>query len=150
MVNASQKTHFDRRTLFLARLHRDRETEVHTTSSLLSFSPRETQAAVIVALLTSVEHLLSRFTSDQITLHPNKCRAREVPHEVIMDTLHVVSETGTDSTIEKRIELILDLARRLELLDDLLRTARAKRCATDTEVSLADVDQAKLDAMFVL
>ena len=67
-----------------------------------------------------------------------------------MDTLHVVSETGTDSTIEKRIELILDLARWLELLDDLLRTARAKRCATDTEVSLADVDQAKLDAMFVL
>jgi len=38
----------------------------------------------------------------------------------------------------------------LELLDNLLRTVRAKRRATDTEVSLADVDQAELDAMFVL
>lgn len=67
-----------------------------------------------------------------------------------MDALHVVSGTGTDSTIKKRIELILDLTRRLELLDDLLNNARAKRCATDTRVSLADVDQAELDAMFVL
>ena len=67
-----------------------------------------------------------------------------------MDTLPVVSETGADLAIKQRIELILDLTRRLELLDDLLNNARAKRCATDTEVSLAEVDQAELDAMFVL
>jgi hypothetical protein len=37
----------------------------------------------------------------------------------------------------------------VDLLDDLLRAARARRCATDTELGLAEVNQAELDAMFV-
>jgi hypothetical protein len=46
----------------------------------------------------------------------------------------VVPEISPDLTIEQRIELRLDLMRRVKLLDDLLRTAQAKRCATDSFV----------------
>ena len=67
-----------------------------------------------------------------------------------MDTLPLIPEIKANLTIEQRIELVLDLTRRVELLDDLLRAARARRCATDTEVSLAEVDQAEIDAMLVL
>lgn len=67
-----------------------------------------------------------------------------------MDTPPLIPEIKANLTIEQRIELVLDLTRRVELLDDLLRAARARRCATDTEVSLAEVNQAELDAMLVL
>ena len=67
-----------------------------------------------------------------------------------MDTRPLIPEIKANPTIEQRIELVLDLTRRVELLDGLLRAARARRCATDTEVSLADVDQAEIDAMLVL
>lgn len=67
-----------------------------------------------------------------------------------MDTRPLIPEIKPNPTIEQRIELVLDLTRRVELLDVLLRAARARRCATDTEVSLADVDQAEIDAMLVL
>jgi hypothetical protein len=67
-----------------------------------------------------------------------------------MDARPLIPEIKANLTIEQRIELVLDLTRRMELLDDLLRAARARRCATDTEVSLADMDQADIDAMLVL
>jgi hypothetical protein len=52
----------------------------------------------------------------------------------------VTAEIGTNSTHEKRIELVLDLTRRLELLDDLLRTSRARRCSTETGMEQAELD----------
>ena len=58
-----------------------------------------------------------------------------------MDAPPLIPEIKPNLTTEQRIELVLDLTRRLELLDDLLRAARARRRATDTEVSLAEVDQ---------
>lgn len=67
-----------------------------------------------------------------------------------MDTPPLIPEIKVNLTIEQRIELVLDLTRRVELLDDLLRAATARRCATDTEASLAEVNQAELDAMPVL
>jgi hypothetical protein len=67
-----------------------------------------------------------------------------------MDARPLIPEIKANLTIEQRIKLVLDLTRRMELLDDLLRAARARRCATDTEVSLADMDQADIDAMLVL
>ena len=67
-----------------------------------------------------------------------------------MDTPPLIPEIKANLTIEQRTELVLDLTRRVELLDDLLRAARARRCATDTEASLAEVNQAELDAMLVL
>jgi len=66
-----------------------------------------------------------------------------------MNALPLIPEIKANLTIEQLIELVLDLTRRVELLDDLLRAARARRCATDTEVSLAEVDQAEI-AMLVL
>lgn len=60
-----------------------------------------------------------------------------------MDLLTVVPqlpEIRDDATIERRIELILDLTRRLELLDGLLRTARAKRSARDSQFRLTELD----------
>jgi len=67
-----------------------------------------------------------------------------------MDALPLIPEIKANLTIEQRIELVLYLTRRVELLDDLLRAARARRCPSDTEVSLAEVNQAELDAMLVL
>ena len=67
-----------------------------------------------------------------------------------MGTPPLIPEIKANLTIEQRTELVLDLTRRVELLDDLLRAARARRCATDTEASLAEVNQAELDAMLVL
>ena len=67
-----------------------------------------------------------------------------------MDTPPLIPEIKANLTIEQRTELVLDLTRRVELLDDLLRAARARRSPTDTEVSLAEVNQAELDAMLVL
>jgi hypothetical protein len=66
-----------------------------------------------------------------------------------MAALPVIPEITRNLTVEQRIELVLDLTRRVDLLDDLLRAARARRCATDTELGLAEVNQAELDAMFV-
>jgi len=66
-----------------------------------------------------------------------------------MNALPLIPEIKANLTIEQRIELVLDLTRRVVLLDDLLRAAKARRCATDTEVSLAEVDQAEI-AMLVL
>lgn len=58
----------------------------------------------------------------------------------------VVPEIKKNRTVDQRIDLVLDLTRRLELLDELLRNARARRCATDAEVSAAEANQAELDA----
>lgn len=64
-----------------------------------------------------------------------------------MDVLTVISENVVDPTVEQRIELVLDLTRRVELLDDLLSSARAKRCAMETEINLTEVYQAEIDSM---
>ena len=65
-----------------------------------------------------------------------------------MAALPVIPGIMRNLTVEQRIELVLDLTRRVDLLDDLLRAAQARRCATDTELGLAEVNQAELDAMF--
>jgi hypothetical protein len=64
-----------------------------------------------------------------------------------MDMLPVVSNPKTGTTIDERIELILDLTRRLELLDELLENARARRSATHAEFRVVDMDHAVLEAM---
>ena len=50
-----------------------------------------------------------------------------------------IPDINKDLNIEQRIELILDLTRRLELLDDLLTAARERRRMTDTELSLVEM-----------
>ena len=60
-----------------------------------------------------------------------------------------VPKISTNLTNEQRVELLLDLARRVELLDALLSTVGTRRRATDTELCLADLDLADLDAMIV-
>ena len=67
-----------------------------------------------------------------------------------MDARPLIPEIKANPTIEQRIELVLHLTHRLELLDDLLRNARAKRCATDRVVSVAEVDQSEIDAVLAL
>jgi hypothetical protein len=62
-----------------------------------------------------------------------------------MATELVPSQLGTNSTLEKRIERVLDLTRRLKLLEDLLCTARARRWASEREVGFPGMDQAELD-----
>jgi hypothetical protein len=49
--------------------------------------------------------------------------------------------------MDQRVELILDLTRRLELLDDLLRTARAKRCAREKEIIRTEICHAEIEAV---
>ena len=61
-----------------------------------------------------------------------------------MSVLPVIPEIRENATIDQRIELILDLTRRLELLDDLLSTARAMRCGRDTEISLTKMIYAEI------
>jgi hypothetical protein len=51
------------------------------------------------------------------------------------------------SSIEQRVELVFDLTRRMELLDDLLRIARERRNATDTEGCLAEMEQSERDVI---
>jgi hypothetical protein len=46
-----------------------------------------------------------------------------------MASLPIVPVTTENLTIPERVELILDLTRRVELLDELLRTAREVRGA---------------------
>jgi len=45
-------------------------------------------------------------------------------------------ETELELTIGQRVDLVLDLTRRIELLDDLLDIARQRRGATDAEADL--------------
>jgi hypothetical protein len=51
-----------------------------------------------------------------------------------MNELPVIPEIKANLTIDQRVELILDLTRRLELLDELLSNARARRCERDNEL----------------
>ena len=57
----------------------------------------------------------------------------------------ITDKMNPKTTIEQRVDLILDLTRRLELLDDLLNTALARRGATDQQVDPAEVERAELD-----
>ncbi len=66
-----------------------------------------------------------------------------------MAALPLVPEIKKDLNIEQRIELVLDLTCRVELLDELLRAAREKRRVTDTAVSLVDMEQDEFDAISV-
>ena len=56
-------------------------------------------------------------------------------------------EIRANLTIEQRIELVMDLTRRLELLDDLMRAAREKRGVTSLPFSRIDLREAELDSM---
>lgn len=51
-------------------------------------------------------------------------------------------------TIDQRIELVLDFTRRINLLDELLATARQRRAATDTEAGVSAAEQAEVDAEY--
>lgn len=64
-----------------------------------------------------------------------------------MDMHSMDSEREEHLTIDRRIELILDLTRRPDLLDDLLCTARARRCARDTEIRLIEAEQVDINGM---
>jgi len=64
-----------------------------------------------------------------------------------MDMLPVVSNSQTSTTLDERIELVLDLTRRLELLEELLQNAQARRSATNAEFVIVDMDRAVLEAM---
>jgi hypothetical protein len=57
----------------------------------------------------------------------------------LLTAVPVFPEIRDNATIGQRVELILDLTRRLELLDELLSTARARRSARDTEISLTEM-----------
>lgn len=57
----------------------------------------------------------------------------------LLTAVPVFPEIRDNATIDQRVELILDLTRRLELLDELLSTARARRSARDTEISLTEM-----------
>jgi hypothetical protein len=58
-------------------------------------------------------------------------------------------ELAGERTAQQRIEMILDLTRRLELLEDLLRTARARREATDAEAVLIEMNQAEFEEIVI-
>jgi len=51
----------------------------------------------------------------------------------------------SELTIDQRIELVLDFTRRINLLDELLATARQRRATTDTEAGLSAAEQAEVD-----
>ena len=61
-----------------------------------------------------------------------------------LTALRAIPEIRDHATFDQRVELILDLTRRLELLDDLLSTARARRSARDTEISLTEMCYAEI------
>ncbi len=58
-------------------------------------------------------------------------------------------ELAGEMTTQQRIELILDLTRRLGLLNDLLRTARVRREATDAEAVLTQMNRAEFDEIVI-
>jgi hypothetical protein len=66
-----------------------------------------------------------------------------------MNTLHANPEIRSDLTVEERIELVLYLTCRLELLDDLLRNARARRWVADSGAGQTKANQAELDSSLV-
>jgi hypothetical protein len=54
-------------------------------------------------------------------------------------------EINPKLTTEQRVDLVLDLTRRINLLDDLLATARARRGATGKSIPPEDGEQSALD-----
>ena len=74
-----------------------------------------------------------------------KCKTR--CYVDYLPALPEIPEIRDNATVDQRVELILDLTRRLELLDELLSAARAKRCSSDTEISLTEMCYAEIDSM---
>jgi len=64
-----------------------------------------------------------------------------------MNELPVIPEIKANLTIDQRVELILDLTRRLKLLDELLSNARARRCERDDELSRKGMFHAEDEAI---
>ena len=60
-----------------------------------------------------------------------------------------IESTTTGLALEQRIELIFDLTRRLELLDDLLCAARNRRRATDSEIHIGRGDAVVINERLV-
>jgi len=58
-----------------------------------------------------------------------------------------ISKNRENLTHDERIELILDLTRRIELLDDLMERARERRMATDAGACLTEAARAELDML---
>ncbi len=56
----------------------------------------------------------------------------------------VTSQSAANSSLEKKIDLILDLTRRMELLCELLNTARARRFADDTTVTFTALEKTEV------
>jgi predicted DNA-binding protein YlxM (UPF0122 family) len=67
-----------------------------------------------------------------------------------MDVHDTICRTTPILTVEQRVELILDLTRRLDLLDHLLSAARERRRATDSETQCDPVDTDDIAAWLAL
>jgi hypothetical protein len=65
-----------------------------------------------------------------------------------MAVLPIIPEIVTDLSSEKRIELVLYLTRRVDLLDDLLNCVRVRRLVIDADI-LAEMDQVEFDRSIV-
>jgi len=64
-----------------------------------------------------------------------------------MAALSTFCEIRENLTTEQRIELVLDLDRRVKLLEDLLSAAREKRRASEAAVCLVEAERAELNCM---
>ena len=65
-----------------------------------------------------------------------------------MAVLPIIPEIVTNLSSEKRIELVLYLTRRVDLLDDLLNCVRVRRLVVDADI-LAEMDQVEFDPSIV-
>ena len=61
-------------------------------------------------------------------------------------------EPNSDLTVEERVDLVVDLTRRMGLLEDLLQTARARRGLNEAEMgrSPGEVDVEKPEGTFIM
>jgi hypothetical protein len=67
-----------------------------------------------------------------------------------MAALPLIAEAGASMTLEQRVELILDLTRRLCRLEGLLTAARQRKQARDSEINLSEFDDDELDELEAL
>ncbi len=61
-----------------------------------------------------------------------------------MAVLPIIPEIVTNLSGEKRIELVLYLTRRVDMLDDLLNCVRVRKLVVDADI-LAEMDQIEFD-----
>jgi hypothetical protein len=64
-----------------------------------------------------------------------------------MAALPLIPEAGASMTPKQRIELILDLTRRLCQLENLLAAVKQRKQARDSEINLNEFDDDELDEL---